>query len=370
MTRPYDLLVVGLGAWGAAALYHAARRGLRVLGLDRFHPPHKVSAHHGRGRVIRMASPEAPDYTPMMARAYELWHRLERECGEALIRDVGGGCYVGRRDSEIVAGALASFAGTDLAHELLQPREARARFPWLTVADDETLLWEPGCAVIHPEQAIRAHLKGALAAGAEIATGEPLKGWSATPEQVTVETPRARYHAPAAILCLGAWAPEQLRIPALPIVPERQVVAIHDTRGLPAHRIFVAPCAEAECVYGLPEPGETYKVALHHGGRTGQPDALLDQPTAADLALIDSYVARRLPALAGRRVEAFTCLYSDSPDRHFLLDRHPDHANLVYGTGCSGRGFKFASVIGERLVRLARGEEAELGFFSRARFKR
>lgn len=363
----YDLIVVGLGAWGSSALYHAAQAGLRVLGLDRFAPPHKVSAHHGQGRMIRMASPEAPDYTPMMARAYDLWHRLEREWGEPLIR-TDGGCYVGRRDSEIVAGALASFAGTDLAHELLDSGEARRRFPWLAVQDGESVLWEPGCGVIHPEKAIRAHLKGARAAGAEIATGEPLEDWTATADHVTVETPRARYSATAAIVCLGAWAPAHLRL-SLPIVPERQVVAIHDARGLPRHRNFVAPCAEAECVYGLPEPGETFKVALHHGGRTGQPDSLLDTPTAEDLALIDRYVALRLPGLAGRRVGALTCLYSDTPDRHFILDRHPAHANLVYGTGCNGRGFKFASVIGERLVKLARGEEAEVGLFSRSRFK-
>lgn len=367
MPATHDLIVVGLGAWGSAALYHAARAGLSVLGLDRFAPPHKVSAHHGSGRVIRMASPEAPDYTPMMARAYALWHTLERESGQRLIVEPGG-CYVGGRDSEIVAGSLASFAGTDLAHELLDAAEARRRFPWLTVAPDETVLWEPGCGVIHPENAIRAHLAGAAKAGAEIRTGAPLLRWRATPDRVALETAAGRFEAGRAIFCLGAWTPEQLGIPGLPVTPERQVVAIHDAHGLPEHRIFVAPCAEGECVYGLPEPGETFKVAVHHGGRTGQPDTLLDQPSDQDLALIDKYVRLRLPALAGRRVEAFTCLYSDSPDRHFILDRHPDHANVVYGSGCSGRGFKFASVIGERLVKLAQGKAAELDFFRRARF--
>ncbi len=367
MQTSHDLIVVGLGAWGSAALYHAANAGLSVLGLDRFAPPHKISAHHGNGRVIRMASPEAPDYTPMMARAYDLWHRLERDSGQTLIRDVGG-CYVGRRDSEIIAGSLASFAGTDLAHELLDARAARARFPWLSVGDDETLLWEPGCGVIHPEQAIRAHLAGAVAAGATVLTDTPLLRWSATPDRMTVETPAGNFQAGRAILCLGAWAPQHLGIPALPVTPERQVVAIHDASGLPEHKIFVAPCAEAECVYGLPEPGATYKVAIHHGGRTGLPDALLDAASDQDIALIDTYVALRLPALAGRRVEAFTCLYSDTPDRHFILDRHPDHANVVYGTGCSGRGYKFASVIGEMLMQLAQGADAQRTLFQAVRF--
>ncbi len=367
MAKPFDLIVVGLGAWGSATLYHAARAGLRVLGLDRFSPPHKVSGHHGNGRIIRMASPEAPDYTPLMARAYALWHALEGECGERLIREVGG-LYLGQRGSEIVEGSLASFAGTDQAHELLEIAAAGARFPAVAMLPGEQAVYEPAAGVIRPEVCVAAHLAGARAAGATLGLEEPMTAWAADTEGVTIETARGSHRAARAVLCLGAWTPARLDLP-LPLAPERQVVAIYDSRAAGPLPIFVAPAAEAEVVYGLPEVGETYKVALHHGGRLGAPDELLDRPDGRELALLERYVAQRLPALAGKRRDAFTCVYCNAPDRHFIIGAHPDHPRLLYASGDSGHGFKFASVLGECLARLGAGETVPgLGLFDPRRF--
>jgi sarcosine oxidase len=365
----YDLIVAGLGAWGSAALYHAARRGLKVLGLDRGAPPHAESGHRGRGRVIRMASPESPVYTPMMQRAYALWHRLERECGQRLIEEVGG-LYIGAPGSEIVEGSLASFQGTDLDHALLGASAVRARFPAMGIEPAEQAVWEPGAGVIRPDLAIRAHLAGAAEAGAEIRTEEELQDIESNGEEVVAVAAGGRHRAKRMLCCLGAWTPGRLGL-SVPLRPERQIVAIYAARGLGRLPIFVAPAAEAEVVYGLPEPEETYKVALHHGGPTGDPDRLLASPTAAEVALIEGHVARRLPALAGRCSEAFACLYSNSPDRHFVIGPHPRHPAVTYASGDSGRGFKFASVLGEILARLGAGEPVpDLALFDPARFQK
>jgi sarcosine oxidase len=152
----YDLIVAGLGAWGSATLHHAARAGLKVLGLDRGAPPHAESGHRGRGRVIRMASPESPVYTPMMQRAYALWRALEAACGQRLIEEIGG-LYIGAPGSEIVEGSLASFRGTDIDHALLGASAVRARFPAIGIEPTEQAVWEPGAGVIRPD--LRAALR-------------------------------------------------------------------------------------------------------------------------------------------------------------------------------------------------------------------
>jgi sarcosine oxidase len=314
-----------------------------------------------------MASPESPVYTPMMQRAYALWHALEAACGQRLIDEVGG-LYIGAPGSEIVEGSLASFQGTTIEHALLGAGAVRTRFPAVGIEQAERAVWEPGAGVIRPDLAIRAQLAGAAKAGAEIRTGEELLAIESTSGQATAITARGRYRARRLVCCLGAWTPGRLEL-SVPLRPERQIVAIYAAQGLGRLPIFVAPAAEAEVVYGLPEPEETYKVALHHGGETGTPDRLLAAPTAAEVALIESYVARRLPALAGRRSEAFACLYSNSPDRHFLIGAHPRHPAVTYASGDSGRGFKFASVLGEILARLGAGERVpDLELFDPARF--
>ncbi len=172
----YDVIVAGLGAWGSAAAYHLARRGKRVLGIDRYRPPHTFGSSHGQGRVIRLASPESPLYTPIQQRAYELWADLERECGRRLITEVGG-LYIGGEGSEIIDGSMASYTGTSIAHELLTAGEIRRRHPEFVVHNDELAVWEPGAGMIQPESCLTAHLEGAAKAGAELRFDEPVSGW-------------------------------------------------------------------------------------------------------------------------------------------------------------------------------------------------
>jgi sarcosine oxidase len=364
----HDVIVVGLGAWGSATLAQLAQRGLRVLGTDQFTPPHRRGSHHGQGRIIRMASAEAAFYTPMMTRSYELWRDTERRCGQQLLTIVGG-IFAAPPDHEIVAGTLASYRNHDIAHEVFGAAAARRRFPWITFEDDEVVVFEPGAGRLHPELSIRAHLAIAAWAGAHVESDNAMTGWEAGPNGVTVTTLRGTYTCDRLVLTLGPWALDYIRL-SLPLVVERQAVAVYDAASIRQPlTVILLPASEGESFYGLPEDGDTFKVALHHGGLTGHPDSLPAAVTDDDRGLLRHYVARRLPSLPAEPLEVFTCKYTNTPDRHFILGYHPAHPAVVVGAGCSGRGFKFSPFIGEALADLATDtRRTDLDPFSPLRF--
>jgi sarcosine oxidase len=366
--RHYDAIVVGLGAWGSATLSHLAGRGLSVLGIDQFTPPHVRGSHHGNGRAIRMASPEGAFYTPMMRRAYELWHELEAETGAAVLTTVGG-VYAAPPDDEMIWGALKSYEGTDIPHELLSVAEARARFPWLRVKDGESVIHEPGTGRLHPERSIVAHTDLARRYGADVVVGRGMKDWEQTGDGVVVTTDDGTFTADRLVLTLGSWAPHHLKLD-LPLVAERQVIAVYDVRDVPGPLTMVSlPSTHTEAFYGVPEQDDTFKLALHHGGLTGPTDELPTTVTDEEKETLKSYVADRLPHFPAEPMQVTTCKYTNTPDRHFVLSRHPDASAVVVGAGCSGRGFKFATFIGEALADLATGvERPDLHHFSPDRF--
>ncbi|WP_181801489.1 N-methyl-L-tryptophan oxidase [Streptomyces shenzhenensis] len=367
--RHYDTIVVGLGAWGSATLSHLAGRGLSVLGIDQFTPPHVHGSHHGNGRAIRMASPEGAFYTPMMRRAYELWHELEAETGAEVLTTVGG-VYAAPPDDEMIWGALRSYEGTDIPHELLSVAEARARFPWLRVKDGESVIHEPGTGRLHPERSIVAHTDLARRYGAEVVFGQGMKDWEQKGGGVVVTTTGGgTLTADRLVLTLGSWAPHHLRLD-IPLVAERQVIAVYDVSDVPGPLTMVSlPSTHTEAFYGVPEQGDTFKLALHHGGLTGPTDELPTTVTDEEKAILRSYVDDRLPLFPAEPLQVTTCKYTNTPDRHFVLARHPDAPSVVVGAGCSGRGFKFATFIGEALADLATGvERPDLHHFSPDRF--
>ncbi|MFD5228779.1 N-methyl-L-tryptophan oxidase [Streptomyces qaidamensis] len=366
--RHYDAIVVGLGAWGSATLSHLAGRGLSVLGIDQFTPPHVRGSHHGNGRVIRMASPEGAFYTPMMRRAYELWHELDAETGAEVLTTVGG-VYAAPPDDEMIWGALKSYEGTDIPHEVLSAAEARTRFPWLRVGDSESVIHEPGTGRLHPERAIVAHTDLARRRGADIVVSQGMKDWEQTGDRVVVTTDSGTFTADRLVLTLGSWAPHHLKLD-LPLVVERQVFAVYDVRDVPGPLTMVSlPSTHCEAFYGVPEQDDTFKLALHHGGLTGPTDELPTTVADEEKELLKSYVADRLPHFPEEPLQVTTCKYTNTPDRHFVLTRHPEAPAVVVGAGCSGRGFKFATFIGEALADLATGvERPDLHHFSPGRF--
>ena len=370
----YDVIVVGLGGMGGAIAYHLARRGRRVLGLDRFTPPHDAGSSHGRSRIIRQAYFEDPAYVPLLLRAYELWEALAKDAGETLLVKTGG-LMIGTPDSAIVAGSTESARRHGLSYRMLSPEDVGRWFPAFRLEPHEVAVYEEAAGVLFPEKTVAAHLRLAQAAGAELRFGEPVESWVAGDGSVSVRTPQGRYQAERLVLAAGAWNPGLLG-GTFPLEVERQV----SLWFRPAERpdwfedhfpIFVWDRGDEPALYGLPGlEGEGIKVGLHHGGLRGDPDALSREVTPADVEPVQRLLARRLPLLDPEPQRAAVCLYTNTPDLHFLVGPHPDHPAVLLAGGFSGHGFKFVPVIGEAVADLVEGKaRPDLALFSPARFR-
>ncbi|MDG4820335.1 N-methyl-L-tryptophan oxidase [Asanoa sp. WMMD1127] len=367
-SRP-EVVVVGLGTMGAAAAYHLASRGVRVLGLDRFRPPHTRGEHAGGSRIIRQAYAEGRAYVPLVQRAYELWQQLSEVAGVELMTPTGG-LMLGRADSAQVAGALASAQAHGLEHEMLDARTIRARFPAFAPDDDEIGLYERAAGVVRPEAAISAHLRLAEGWGADLRYGGAVTGWDADADGVTVHVDGATVSADRLIVCPGPWAADLLQMRGNPVTLQSRL----QHYWLPSEPFAIGRCpvwiwepADDAVAYGIPAfsppadlhdlgpgVGAVVKAAFHSGDRPA--DAELGAPSATpdDLADVVAWLARRLPALADSEyLEAKACLYTMTPDEDFILGPHPEAANVAVAAGFSGHGFKFAPVVGEILADLA-----------------
>lgn len=367
----WDVVVLGLGAAGSAAACHLARRGARVLGLEQHGPLHALGSSHGRTRIIRVAYFEHPDYVPLLRRAWELWRALERDAGRELLLQTGG-LMIGPPGGEVVAGALRSAREHGLEHRLLDAAELRREHVTLAPEDHEVAVHEPDAGVLFTEACLQAHLERAVAAGAELRFGArarlaevPASG----PITLELGGPRPEtIQAEKVVLAAGAWTtrllsghPELGPRPRLHV--ERNWVAWLepvDGPGSPAFApgrfpIFIWDRPGELAHYGFPAVrGDLPKVAFHHAGQ-GQPpqdpDAARPGPTDEQRRALLARLRETIPALAGRIAQTSTCLYTNTSDGHFVLDRLAG-GRLVLASPCSGHGFKFATVLGEVLADL------------------
>ncbi|HVG95950.1 MAG TPA: N-methyl-L-tryptophan oxidase [Chloroflexota bacterium] len=369
----YDAIVLGLGGMGSASAYHLARRGQRVLGLDAFPPGHANGASHGHSRIIREAYYEAPEYVPLVQRAYALWRALEETSGRALLR-ITGGINAGAPDSRVVTGVVASARRHGLAYELLSAAETAARFPGFRLGDELVAVYQPNSGVLDPEACVRAHLDGAAGAGAELRFAEPVRRWAPDGEGVTVRTDAATYRAGRLVITAGPWAAEQLDLAARWLTV-RRIVNVHfrserpDRFGVDRFPVFGLVVPEGQ-YYGVPDvPGQGLKLGRHDGGEVCTAGSVRREVDPEEVASLRAVLDRYLPGAAGEVLSTLTCLYTMSPDGHFVLDRYPGHPQVVYGCGFSGHGFKFCSVIGETLADLAVDGRTErpVGFLAAGR---
>lgn len=373
----FDAALVGLGAAGSAAASALARRGARVLGLDRFEPPHERGSSHGETRMIREAYFEAPFYVPLVRRAYEAWRELEARSGRTLLRRTGG-IMVGPREGELVSGSLASARRHGLPHEELDAEEIRRRFPALRPAEGAVGVLEPRAGFLFPERCIEAFLAEARGAGALLRTGERVTGWRVDGGGVQVWTERGAYRAGRLLLAAGAWTPALVPELPVPLAVERAVQFWFEPLGpseaaeLEPDRCPVYACEseEGRIWYGFPLQPRGVKVGFHHGGEATDPEAVRGQVEDAEAEEMRDVLRRHIPGAAGRLREAGPCLYTNTPDRHFLIDFHPDHPEVLVCSACSGHGFKFASALGEILadLLLEGRSEADLSPFRLDRF--
>jgi len=357
---PYDIILAGLGAVGSSTAVHLSGRGRRVLGLDRFRPPHTMGSSHGGSRVIRETAFEHPRYVPLARRAYENWRRLEAATNTSLLH-VTGALYVGPPDCGLVAGTLASARQHDINHEVLELPALARRYPALHNLDGAIGLLEPGAGWLDPEGAVAAALRHATTRGSELRFDEPVTGWEPSGDGVRVTTSRGTYEAGRLLLAAGAWMPELAGAAGRGLSVERQVQhwfepASDAGRSLP---VFIRQ-TEAAVFYALPPAARAdgaIKVAVHHDGAPTTPETVQRDVGDAEISATRRLLERYAPALAGVHRASAVCLYTNSSDGQFVIDRHPAHRSVVVASPCSGFGFKFASAVGEILAGLLLDEE-------------
>lgn len=355
------MIIAGLGAMGSSAAFHLASRRLRVLGIDRFRPPHTFGSSHGATRIIREAYFEDPAYVPLVQRAYELWRELENASGRTLLLETGG-LMIGPPTGALVRGARRSAEEHHLPHQLLSATDLREKFPALSVSDHEVAVHEPRAGILYPERAVQAHLELAARNGAELHCESPILGWEPFRGGVRVNTTKGTFSGRKLLLTLGPWLGSMTPGLNLPLRVERQVLfwfdpADHSEWFAPERfPIFIWENESGRYFYGFPDVGEGVKIAVHHQGETTSPDEVRREVSASEIEQAVSLLRRHLPSAAGALRSAAVCLYTNTPDEHFLLDYYPACPQTLIASPCSGHGFKFSTVIGEIAAGMLGGE--------------
>ncbi len=357
-SNSYDVIVVGVGGMGSAACYHLARRGKRVLGLERFSIPHTRGSSHGYTRIIRLAYYEHPSYVLLLRRAYELWREIQQTAGEQLLYTTGS-IDAGPAESWVFKGSWESCKLHDLPHEVLTGAELRRRFPGYHLPPDTLAVLQPDGGFLRPERCIVSYVQAAQAHGAEIHGHEQVLEWEPRFGGVRVRTDRDEYEAEKLVISAGAWSAELLDCLRGLSVPERQVLAWLQ----PARPEYFQPATfpvfnllvDEGRFYGFPifdVPG--FKLGkYHHLQETVDADDYDRAISAEDERVLRACAERYFPDGCGPAMSYETCLFTNTADNHFIIDTHPDYPQVTFASPCSGHGFKFASVVGEIVADLA-----------------
>jgi len=381
-----DVIVVGLGAVGSATAYQLACRGAKVIGIDRYAPPHTMGSSHGATRITRLAIGEGMEYMPLVRRSHAIWRELEGECGEPLYRATGGlvfgparsdALHHGKRD--FVRRTIDAALAHGIAHAVLDAAEIGARFPAFVLAGDEIGYWEPEAGAVFPEACVRAQLDGARRRGATLRVDEEVLAIDAAPGGARVRTARATYAAASIVVAAGPWLArlvggvyaERLRV-------LRQVLLWFETSTPSLYApgsfpVFIRAAADGEeHLYGFPMVDDVHgvKVASEQETTTTDPDAVDRTVSAREAeATYRGNVALRLRGIGPRVVRAATCLYTTSPDSGFVFDRHPEHDAIWIVSACSGHAFKHSAGLGEAIAERVLGRPGfDLSVFASRRF--
>ena len=355
----YDAIVIGCGGMGSAALRALALKGKRVLGIEQFEPGHDRGSSHGHSRIIRLAYNEHPDYVPLLRRAFELWSDIEVETGQRLFVKTGG-LDIGPMDGRVVTGALAACRTHNLAHEWITGPEIHRRFPGVEVPEHYGAVFHEEAGYLNPETCIEAMVASAVGHGAALKVGETLQTLESFGDGWDLCTDRGRYTADQVVVTAGAWS--QFVLPELErlAIPERQVVGWFDSLdplrfSAEQFPVFILDSPYGE-YYGFPidESGRGFKIGrFHHLKEEVDPRKSLATPDESDEAVLRQAIEGFFPLAGGKLQRMQTCMFTNSPDGHFIIDRHPDSSHLIVAAGFSGHGFKFACVVGELLAALA-----------------
>jgi sarcosine oxidase len=358
MVTHYDAIVLGVGGMGSAALYHLARRGLRVLGIERYNIPHEMGSSHGLTRIIRLAYYEHPSYVPLLRRAYELWRQLENTVQERLLI-ITGSIDASLEAGEVFQGSKASCDIHHLPHEVLDSHELNTRFPGYRLPKGIVAVYQPDGGFLLSERCIVAHVTAAQEWEAAVHGQERVIGWQPSGHGVEVHTDRGHYRADKLVICAGAWGGKLVPELAPLAVAERQVLAWFQPTRPSLFRAHTFPvfnmAVEEGRYYGFPIYGiPGFKVGrYHHLEQRVDPDRMDREAHRQDEEVLRGFTARYFPEAAGPTMSLKTCLFTNTPDEHFILDLHPDLPQVCIAAGFSGHGFKFCSVIGEIMADLS-----------------
>jgi sarcosine oxidase len=357
--QAWDVVVVGLGAMGSATAYALARRGVRVMGIDRFDPPHDRGSSHGESRVFRMAYFEDSSYVPLLRLAFDHWRKLEAYTGEQVLI-VTGVLEAGFPGAPLVAGSLRSAIEHALPHEVLRPREVNRRFPALSLPNEWDCVFQPDGGVLRPEKAIRLFLSAARGLGAQLRVKTVVREVRPVADHVEVLLESGEViKSGSAVLAAGPWIADFLPELGAHLTLTRQPVVWFRPKDQDLVREDRMPVfslqTQDDLIYGFPDLfGSGVKVASHlSGGDLSSPAASRSEVSDEEKARLGAVLKRYVPAAAGVPIQATTCIYTRAPDEHFVLGLHADHPKIVLASPCSGHGFKFASIFGELLADLA-----------------
>ena len=380
MADAFDVIVVGVGSMGAAACHELSRRGARVLGLEQGSLPNPNASFAGATRAIRLSYAEYPDYVPLLRGAYERWENLGTECGRQLLQ-LTGALYMGPPEGELVSGARRSAEEYDLAHTLHDHANLQKNWPQFQLPENFVGLHETRAGYLLSEQAVAAYIEGALRSGADLRGHQAVIGWSADESGVTVKTENAEFHAGHLVITAGAWTGQVFSNLGVPLKITRQVLSwvwpsTPDDFTADKFPVWVIDGNDGAGVhYGFPltpdgSGGVGLKLALHWPSTETNADTVERGAMAGDETEIRDGLRRFIPTGVGPLLSQRVCLYTNSPDGHFIVDRHPEHSRVSLACGFSGHGFKFASVMGEVLADLASAGKTDwpIGFLGLSRF--
>lgn len=375
MSQPYDIAVIGLGAVGSFTLLSCARAGMRAVGLDRHPPGHDRGSSHGHSRIFRHAYFEHPDYVPLLRAATSGFEQLEVEAGASLLHRCGV-LLIGEPDSPVLTGSAGAAERWGVPVQALTAAEVERRWPVFRLAAGQRALLEPGAGLVRPEAAIRAAVSRAQALGAEVRE-EAVHGWEEQASGVRIRTGQGELGARTVVIAAGAWTP--VLVPALAplLTVTRQVQGwVHPTTAPGPFPAWLVDRPGQHHLYGIPaDPlaGDgRCKVAVHGSDQVTTADALDRAVQPHDGIALRQALDQHLPGLRGPVGSAAACMYTTTPDEHFIVDRASGCQHTWVAAGLSGHGFKLAPALGQALGELAATGETSLpvGFLGLGRFTR
>lgn len=374
-----EAAVLGLGGVGSAAFAELARRGVDVLGIDRWQPPHSLGSSHGQSRIFRVAYFEHPDYVPLAQRSRDLWVKLDEDADERIFVP-SGGAWFGPEECRVIRDSRLAADQHGLEYEYISGAEANTRWPAFSADSNAVCFYEKDAGIVCPEHAIANFIKIGVAHGGTLRCNEEVLRIDPEHSHVRIQLEREVIRAQRVIVTLGAWTGSLLPDAGVTLNPRRQLLGWtkpkhHDVVQEGQMPVWVFSDSDTSIQYGFPIcnglPGPSgCKIARHNEGDPCDPNTVRREINSSDQDALIKDLITRVPAAAGELLEARVCLYTMSEDEHFIVDRHPSYERITIGCGFSGHGFKFCPVLGEGLADLMLDGETPLplGFLSCNRF--